>query len=92
MSVTLQKSFAKVDLYGCETRLPIIRKCVVEIYSNCTDKRAFATFHLIDAATLYILGKPTPELLCVLNVLEPTRYDQISAMTDSDFKCTLNSL
>ena len=31
------------------------------------------------------------ELLCVLTVLQPTRYEQISALTSSDFKYRLNS-
>ena len=86
MSLTLEISFVKIYPYGCETPLPILRKCVVEIYSNCTDKRTFATFHVIDAATSCIFGKSTPELLCVLTVLQPTRYEQISALTNSDLK------
>ena len=32
------------------------------------------------------------ELICVLSVLDPTRYEQIYALTDSDFKYRLNSL
>ena len=40
MSLTLERSFVKIYLYGCETPLPILGKCVVEIYSNCTDNRA----------------------------------------------------
>ena len=29
---------------------------------------------------------------CVITVLQPTRYEQISALTNSDFKYRLNSL
>ena len=72
--------------------LPILGKCVVEICSNCTDKRTFATFHVNDAATLCILSESTSELLCILTVLQPTRYEQISALTNSDFKYRLNCL
>ena len=69
MSLTLERSCVKVYPYGCKTPLPILGKCVVDICSNCTDKRTFATFHVIDAATSCILGKSTSELLCVLTVL-----------------------
>ena len=48
--------------------------------------------HVIDVATSCILGKSTSELLCVITVLQPTRYEQISALTNSDFKYRLNSL
>ena len=74
--------------YDCETPLPILGKSVVEICSNCTDKRTLATFHFIDAATSCIFDKSTSGL----SVLEPTRYEQISALTNSDFKYRLNSL
>ena len=92
MSLTLDKSFVKSYPHGCETTLPILGECVVEIYSNCTNKRTFETFHVIDAATLCILGKSMSELLYVLSVFKPTRYEQIFALTNSDFKCRLNSL
>ena len=72
--------------------LPILGKCVVEICSNCTDNITFATFHVSDGATSCILGKSTTELLCVLTVLQPTRYEQISELINSDFKYRLNSL
>ena len=83
---TLERSFVKIYPYGYKTSLPMLGKCVVEIYSNCTDKRTFATFHVIDAAASCILGKSTLELLFVLTVLQPTRYDQISVLTNSDLK------
>ena len=92
MSLTLERSFVKIYPYGCETSLPILGKCVVEIYSNCTDRRTFATFHVIHAATSGVLGKSRSELLCVLTVLQPTKYEQISALTNSEFKYRLNSL
>ena len=92
MSLTLERSFVKIYQYGCKTPLPILGKCAVEICSNCTYKRTFAKFYIIDAATTCILGKSTFELLCVLTVLQPTRYEQISALTSSDFKYRLNSL
>ena len=92
MTLTLERSFAKIYPYGCQTPLPIFGKCVFEICSNCTDKRTFATFHVIDAATSCVLGKSTSELLCVLTVLQPTRYEQISALTNSNFNYRLNSL
>ena len=44
MSLTLERSFVKIYPYGCETPLPVLGKCVIEIYSNSTDKRTFATF------------------------------------------------
>ena len=77
MSLTLERSCVKVYPYGCKTPLPILGKCVVDICSNCTDKRTFATFHVIDAATSCILGKSTSELLCVLTVLQQTRSQRI---------------
>ena len=92
MSLTLERSFVKVYPYGWKTPLPILGKCDVEIYYNCTDKRTFATFHVIDAATSCILDKSTTELLCVLPVLQLTRYEQISGLTNSDFRYRLNSL
>ena len=64
MSLTLEKSFVKIYPFGCKTSLRILGKCVVEIYSDCTEQRTFATFHVIDAATSCILGKSTSELLC----------------------------
>ena len=88
----MRDPFFKTYPYGCETPLPILEKCVVEIYSNCTDKRDFVTFHVIDAATSCILGKSTSELLCALTVLQPTRYEQISTLTNSHFQDRLNSL
>ena len=92
MSLNLERSCVKVYPYGCKTPLPILGKCVVDICSNCTDKRTFATFHVIDAATSCILGKSTSELLCVLTVLQPTRSKRISALANSDFAYKLNSL
>ena len=92
MLLTLERSFVKIYPYGCETPLPILGKCVVEIYSNCTNKRTFATFHVIDAATSCILGKSTSELICVLTVLKSTRFEKISTLTNSDFKYRLNSI
>ena len=89
MPLTLKRSFVKIYPYRCETPISILEKCVVEIYSNSTDKRTFATFHVIHAATSGILGKSTSKLLCVLTVLQPTRYEQISALTNSDFKYRL---
>ena len=56
MSLTLERSFVKIYPYGCETPLPILGQCVVEIYSNYTEKKTFATFHVTDAATSCILG------------------------------------
>ena len=67
----------------------ILGKCVVEIYSNCTDKTTFATFHVIDATTSCILGKSMSEILCVLSVFKSTRYELISALTNSEFKYRL---
>ena len=64
MSLTLKRSCVKVYPYGCKNLLPILGKCVVDIFSNCTDKRIFATFHVIDAAISCILGKSTSELPC----------------------------
>ena len=75
--MTLEKFCVEIYTYGCETSLPIPGKFVVEIYSNSTDIRTFATFHVIDAAALCILGKSTSKLLCVLSVLELIRYEQI---------------
>ena len=70
VSLTLERSFVKIYLYGCETPIPILGKCVVEIFSSCTDKITFlAAFHVIDAAASCILGKSTPKLLCVLSAL-----------------------
>ena len=92
MLLTLERSFVKIYPYGCETPLAILGKCVVEIYSNCTNKRTFATFHVIDAATSCILGKSTSELICVLTVLKSTRFEKISTLTNSDFKYRLNSI
>ena len=92
ISLILERSFFKIYPYGCENPLPIFGKCVVEIYSNCTEKRIFVTFHVIDAATSCIPGKSSPELFCVLSVLKRTRYEQISTSTNSDFKYILNSL
>ena len=82
MSLTRERSCVKLYPYGCKTTLPILRKCVVDIGSNCTDKRTFATFHVTDAATSCILGKSTSELLCVLTVLQPTRSEGISAFAN----------
>ena len=69
-----------------------VQKCIVEIYSNCTHKRIFATLHFTDTATLCILGKSTSELLSVFSVFQLTRYELISALTNSYFKYRLNSL
>ena len=80
MSLTLERSFVKIYPFDCKTPLPILGKCVVEICSNYTNKRTFATFHVIDTAASCILGKSTSELLCVLTVLQPTRYDRISGL------------
>ena len=63
MSLTLERSCVKVYPYGCKTPLPILGKCVVEIWSNSTDKRTFATFHITDAVTSCSLGRSTSELL-----------------------------
>ena len=38
------------------------------------------------------LGKSTSDLLYFLTVLQPTRYEQISVLTNSDFKYRLSSL
>ena len=65
---------------------------VVDICSNCTDKRTFATFHVIDAAKSCLLGKSTSELLYVLTVLQPTRSERISALANSNFEYRFNSL
>ena len=92
MSLTLERSCVKVYPYGCKTPLPILGKCVVEICSNSTDKRTFATFHVIDAAISCILAKSTSESLCVLTVPQPTRSERISALASSDFEYRLNSL
>ena len=92
MSLTLERSCVKVYQYGCKTPLLILGKCVVEICFNCTDKRTFAKFRVIDAATSCILGKSTSELLCVLNVLQSTSSERISALANSDFEYRLNSL
>ena len=89
MSLTLEKSFVKIYPYTCETPLPILGKSVVKIHS---DKRTFATFHVINTVASCILGKSTSELLCALAVLQPTRYEQISALTTSDFKYRLSSI
>ena len=91
MSLTLERSCVKVYPYGCKTPLPILGKCVVDICSNCTDKRNF-TCHVTEAATSCILGKSTSELLCVLTVLQPTRSERISALANSDFEHRLNSI
>ena len=91
-SLTLERSCVKVYPYGCKTPLPILGKCVVDICSNCTDKKTFATFYVIGAATLHILGRSTSELLSVLTVLQPTRCERISALANSDFEYRLNSL
>ena len=50
MSLALDKSFVKIYPHGCETPLPKLGDCVMEIYSNYINKRTFATFHFIDAA------------------------------------------
>ena len=63
ISMTLEKSFFRIYPYDCKTPLPIFRKCVVESCLKCTDKRAFARFHVIDTATLCILGKSRSKLL-----------------------------
>ena len=92
MSLTPERSCAKIYPYGCKIPLPIPGKCVADICSNCIDNRTFATFHVIDAATSCILGKSTSELLCVLTVLKPTRSERIYALANSDFEYRLNSL
>ena len=92
MSLTLERSCVKVYPYGCKTPLLILGKYVVEICSNCTDKRTLATFHVTDAVTSWILDKSTSELLCVLTVLQPSSSEQISALANSDFEYRLNSL
>ena len=68
MSLALVRSFLKIYPYVWKTPLSILRKCVVEIYANCTGKRTFATFHVINAAASCILGKYRSELLCVSSV------------------------
>ena len=83
MPLILERSFVKIYPYACEIPLPILGKSVIEIHS---DKRTFATFHVTDPAISCILGKSTSEILCALAVLQPTRYEQISALTNSDFK------
>ena len=55
-------------------------------------KRTFTKFHVVDTKASWILGKSTSELLCVLSVLELTRYEQISALIDLDFKYRLSCL
>ena len=92
MSLTLERPCVKVYPYSCKTPLPILGKYVVDICSNCTNKKTFATFHVIDAATSCILGKSTSELLCFLAVLQPTRSERISALANSDFEYRFNSL
>ena len=92
MSLNLERSCVKVYPYGCKTPLPILGKCVVDICSNCTDKRTFATFHVIDAATSCILGKSRSELLYFLTVLKPTTSKRISALANSDFEYRFKSL
>ena len=82
MSLTLERSCVKVYPYGSKILLPKLGKCFVDICSNCTDKRTFATFHFTDAKTSCILGKSTSELLCVLTVLQPTRSERISAFAN----------
>ena len=89
MSVIHERSFVKIYPCSCETYLPMLGKCGVEIYLNLTGKRTFATFHVINPATSCILGKSRSELLCVLNVLKLTRYEEIYVLTNSDFKCRL---
>ena len=92
MSLTLERSCVKVYPYSCKTPLPILGKYVVDICSNCTNKKTFATFHVIDAATSCILGKSTSELLCFLTVLKPTTSKRISALANSDFEYRFKSL
>ena len=92
MSVTLGKFCVEIHAYGCETPLPIAGKFFVEIYSNSTGIRTFATFHVIDAGALRILSKSTSKLLFVLSVLEPIRYEQISALTSSNLDYRLTNL
>ena len=92
MSLTLERSCVKVYPHGSKILLPKLGKCFVDICSNCTDKRTFATFHFTDAKTSCILGKSTSELLCFLTVLQPARSEQISALANSDFEYRLNSL
>ena len=92
MSLTLERSCVKVYPHGSKILLPKLGKCFVDICSNCTDKRTFATYDFTDAKTSCILGKSTSELLCVLTVLQPTRSEQISALANSDFEYKLNSL
>ena len=92
MSLTLERPCVKVYPYSCKTPLPILGKYVVDICSNCTNKRTFATFHVIDAATSCILGKSTSELLCFLTVLKPTTSKRISALANSDFEYRFKSL
>ena len=90
--MTLERSCVKVYPYGCKSPLPILGKCVIEICSNCTDKRTFATFHVIDAAISCILSKSTSELLCDWTVLHPTRAEGISALANFDFAYRLDSI
>ena len=92
MSLTLERPCVKVYPYSCKTPLPILGKYVVDICSNCNNKRTFATFHVIDAATSCILGKSTSEILCFLTVLKPTRSEGISALANSDFEYRSKSL
>ena len=92
MSLSLERSCVKVYPYGFKTPLPMLGKCVVDICSNCTDKRTFATFYVMDNATSCIPGKSASELLCVLTVVQPTRSERISALANSDFEYSFNSL
>ena len=92
MSLIHERSFVNIYPCSCETPLPMLGKCGIEIYLNFTDKRTFATFHVINPATSCILGKSTSELLFVLNVLKLTRYEEIYVLTNSDFKCRLKEV
>ena len=92
MSLTLERPCVKVYPYSCKTPLLILGKYVVDICSNCTNKRTFATFHVIDAATSCILGKSTSDILCFLTVLKRTRSERISALANSDFGYRSKSL
>lgn len=65
ISVTFERSFVKIYSYGCETPLLILGRCVVGIYSNCTDERTLTIFHVIDATESCILDKSTSKLPCV---------------------------
>ena len=65
--------------------------CTFNLCPVSTDQGLRYTFHVNQTATSCILDKSTSQLLCALSVLEPARYEQTSALTDSVFKYCLNS-